>query len=342
MHIASETSGFLDGCTSCGACVNACPFLVKYGSPERILNPAEDTVFLCTNCRACTAVCPAGLGPAEAFFAEKTARIRSGHLSERIRNALHGAKAYAERGRSFPFRVWKPQKTVFWPGCGLTGANPGAVRATRRQLALTLAEPVGLVIDCCFDPVWQLGDADTVHAATAEIAARLRRCGVERVITGCVNCTKVLREMLPAVRVQHALEALPPDIFDVPAGSGFLHHPCPSARIPALREKAAACAGRERENNGIPFCCGCGGGLRATEPDLAAAFAEKALLPADGGAVVTYCMGCRGTFQARGFAASHLLEYLPGAAPLGGRMSPGRKWFNRLLFGLKARLSIQA
>jgi uncharacterized membrane protein YdjX (TVP38/TMEM64 family)/ferredoxin len=336
--VNKTSEAFVDDCTSCGACANACPFLVQYGSPECILNSADDTVFLCTNCRACTTVCPSGLAPDEAFFAEKTERIRSGQLSERVRKTLHGARAYAERGRLFPFSVWKPQKTVFWPGCGLTGANPGSVYETRKQLVITLTEPVGLVIDCCFDPLWQLGDVDAVRTAVARIAARLQKCNVERVITGCVNCTKVLSEMLPGVMVQHALEVLPPDAFDVPAASVSLHHPCPSARIPALREKAAECAAGEQESNGIPLCCGCGGGLHVTDQALSLAFAEKALVQAAGGNVVTYCMGCKGTFQAMGFAASHLLEYLPGAAPITAPVSAAKKWLNRLGLGLRVRL----
>lgn len=283
-------------------------------------------------------ICPSELAPADAFFAEKAQRIRSGKFSERIRKALHGARKYAERGRSFPFSVWKPQKTVFWPGCGLTGTNPGVVHATRNQLARTLMEPVGLVIDCCFDPLWQLGDVDAVRSAVAIIAARLQKCGVERLITGCVNCTKVLRDMLPGVTVQHALEVLPPDAFNVPALCGALHHPCPSSRIPLLREKAAACAAGEPEGNGIPLCCGCGGGLHVTDPALAESFAEKALLPVTGGAVVTYCMGCKGTFLAKGYSASHLLEYLPGAVPVAGPVSAERKLLNRLCVGLRIRL----
>ncbi len=331
-----EIETFLAECSACGACQQACPFLEKYGHPGDILQSADDTVFLCTNCRACASICPMNLSPARSFFAAKTERIRSGMLSVRVRQSLMSAKSYAARGRSFPFSIWKPATTVFWPGCGLNGASPDAASATRRHLADTLGEPVGLVADCCFDPLYQLGDVDSVRNVLDAIAARMHACGIERVITGCVNCTKLLRESMPGIVVEHALAVLPHRLFLSVSREVDLHHPCPSSRIPDLQEKAGACAGRADEPSAIPSCCGCGGGLHVTEPALAAVFAQKAIGSGAAAPLVTYCMGCKSSFQARGAAASHLLEHLPGVQPAVGPVSSGKKWLNRLIVGLKA------
>ncbi len=389
MPVNHEIETFLADCSACGACQQACPFLEKYGLPGDILQSAGDTVFLCTNCMACASICPMNLSRAGAFFAAKTERIRSAALSGRVRQSLASAKAYAARGRSFPFSrllkkaflgsaesilgdvptwiapsfsileplresfltvhfatgvfqhpvsIWRPAKTVFWPGCGLTGANPDAASATRRHLADTLGEPVGLVVDCCFDPLYQLGDVDSARAVLDAIAARMHAGGIKRVITGCVNCTKLLRESMPGIVVEHALAVLPPGLFSSVGEETALHHPCPSARIPGLQEKAGACAGRVEEHSGVPSCCGCGGGLHVTEPALAAEFARKAMGTGIPVSLVTYCMGCKSSFQARGAAASHLLEHLPGVQPAVGPVSSGKKWLNRLTLGLKAKV----
>lgn len=335
--MTDTTTAFVDDCTSCGACSSACPFLETYGLPADILRASADTVFLCTNCRACATLCPEGLSPADAFHHEKTARIRCDALSTRVRQARAGAAAYAQRGHSFPFSIWKPAPTVFWPGCGLIGALPSVVTVARRALADVLGQPVGLVLDCCFDPLWQLGDVDAVAAVMQETALRLKRNGIGQIITGCVNCAKVLGSMLPGINVLHALEVLPPTVFHHTGLPVRFHHPCPSARIIGLQEKAAACAGVQATTN-APACCGCGGGIHVIDPSLAAAFAHRAVPTGADLWVLTYCVGCKSTFSRQGVVAHHVLEYLPDISPQNRRVSSGRKWFNRGALGLKLRL----
>ncbi|HSW62913.1 MAG TPA: VTT domain-containing protein [Dissulfurispiraceae bacterium] len=329
---------FVDECASCGTCAQACPFLEKHGPPISILQSPDDTVFLCTNCRACTSLCPMNLSPADAFFASKTERIQNSDISARVHSALAGARSFARRGHAFPFSAWKPEKTVFWPGCGLVGSLPAVAASVRTHLSRVLAEPVGLVIDCCFDPAYQLGDVDTVRAAMQDIGSRLKTGGVERVIAGCVNCTKVLSRMLESVTVQHVLEVLPASVFRQGKLPSALHHPCPSALIPGLREKAASCSNVGGDEAAMPACCGCGGGLHVLEPALADAFARVALGHRPAGPVVTYCVGCKNAFQSRGASASHLLEFLPGVHQQKAEVSSGRKWINRLSVGIQARI----
>ncbi|KAF0185207.1 MAG: Uncharacterized protein FD164_335 [Nitrospirae bacterium] len=329
---------FVDECTSCSACSQACPFLEKMGPPGAILQSSDDTVFLCTNCRSCTSVCPLNLSPADAFFAAKTERIHNGDLSPRVQSALAGARSFARRGHSFPFNVWKPVKTVFWPGCGLVGSLPSVASSVRAHLSRVLGEPVGLVIDCCFDPAYQLGDVDTVHTALQDIGSRLKTGGVERIITGCVNCTKVLGLMLESIAVQHILEVLPASVFMQGNLPSVLHHPCPSVRIPGLREKAASCSNVKGDEKAIPCCCGCGGGLHVLDPALSDAFARAALGQRPVEPVVTYCVGCKNAFQSRGVLASHLLEHLPGVNQQKAQVGSGRKWINRLTVGIQARI----
>lgn len=335
------TADFLSSCTSCGACAQACPFLETYGPPAEILQSEDDTVFLCTNCRACVKYCPEHLSPSDAFFNAKTERIRKDNISDRVLGALLGARAYAQRGHSFPFSAWRPAKTVLWPGCGLAGSLPDVVTAVRRELTSLLNEPVGLIMDCCFDPAYQLGDLATVESALRETEKRFASGGVERVITGCVNCTKVLSGMRAGIRIEHVLQILPAKLFRQEQMPESLHHPCPSSRISGLREQAAACCGAAYHADDPPSCCGCGGGLHVLDPDLARMFTVRANSGKSGSKVVTYCVGCRNAFRSAGSIAHHFLEYLPGIAPRTVHISSGRKWLNRLLVGMSVRIGIR-
>jgi len=327
-------TSFVESCTHCGSCRSVCPFLEQYGDPAEIIGRADDTVFLCTNCGACTQVCPSALNPADALYATKSMRLKSAVLSASVQRAHRSALAFAQRGHSLPFCAWKPARTVFWPGCGLAGTNPTLVGVVVRHLAKHLHEQVGIVLDCCFDPLWQLGDVEAVDDAISCIQNRLRRSGVKTIITGCINCTKVLEPRLPTLSVRHVLTVLPASLFrDTPSGAAF-HHPCPSIRIGGLREHALAIAVRPADGAEAPQCCGCGGGLRGLEPELAGRFAGKIAKQA-GSAVVTYCMGCKNTFIKEGRSSTHLLELLEGASAVTTPVPGMKKWINRLILRLR-------
>ena len=95
---------------------------------------------------------------------------------------------------------------------------------------------MGLALDCCFDPLYQLGDIGTVKKATERIRERLKRNKVTHIITGCINCTKIFSLYLPEFKVEHILAVLPensinPFLTNNPTSPPllkerlFLHHP---------------------------------------------------------------------------------------------------------------------
>jgi Fe-S oxidoreductase len=160
-------------------------------------------------------------------------------IASPVRKTLDGARRFATAGHRFPFFYCQIADTVFWPGCGLAANRPGLVRKVRNILSHWLHQQVGLVLDCCFDPVYGLGDTETAFTALQEISKRLRDHGIRQVITGCLNCHKLLSEYLVDFEVVFILEVLPPEIFEKQQmKSIYLHHPCPSSRWEAIRNKA--------------------------------------------------------------------------------------------------------
>jgi uncharacterized membrane protein YdjX (TVP38/TMEM64 family)/Fe-S oxidoreductase len=263
MELSSRINEFIQSCENCGRCKRVCPFLETYGTPDRIITETPEKVFFCTNCKACDTVCKEKLNPSDVLFEMKTQLVRRGTYPAEVRNALRFANGFAMRGHKPPFVYYSSGDTVFWPGCGLAGTSPEIVKKTVRRLSKHLNKQVGLVLDCCFDPLYQLGDVDSVEKASERIQAKLKKHGVTRVITGCTSCTKVLSSHLSEMKVEHIIEALSenlidPSFIDNPSarpfisplakggfrgvrgspGGLFLHHPCPSFRLDGLRERA--------------------------------------------------------------------------------------------------------
>jgi hypothetical protein len=92
--------------------------------------------------------------------------------------------------------------------------------------------------------------------------------------------------------------------------------------IPVLSEASA------------PHCCGTGGGLCSSSPELADRFLDQIIAEGKGRTMVTYCIGCQNRFLKRGVEAVHLLECLPGVTPRRKVSSPLGQWLNRLALAM--------
>jgi len=257
-----------------------------------------------------------------------------------VRQALKKAHRFAGAGHHFPFVHYSSHDTVFWPGCGLAGSYPAVVRRIVDILGEHLGTDVGLTLDCCYDPVYQLGDTDAVSAALKRIEERLKRRSISRMITGCINCQKVLSKFLRDVTVKHILEILPWDAFTtIPEKHIYLHHPCPIFRSGSnIREQARGLLGRVDKTiaeSREPMCCGYGGGLSSLSPALAGQLTKLIIEKAGENPIVTYCTGCQDRFAKYGKSSAHILELLRGIEPRRKPVSPFRCWVNRLLLSLK-------
>jgi len=357
---------FQEECTGCGACAESCPFLTEFGTPDEILAGHPELSFYCTSCRRCDAVCPLELSPAAAFFAAKERLVREGRIPATVRKALESARGFTKAGHGFPFSFYGTAPTVFWPGCGLAANSPGLVRRLREVLSCQLEIEIGLILDCCFDPVYEYGDTETTRAALRDIEKRLRDGNVTRVITGCLNCHKLLSQHLADIQVVFILEVLPPEMFEKKwNGPAYLHHPCPSSRWVGIRgaahdlfrrlpkegspAEADPDGGRDLKVAPLaaavsvgevsePRCCGAGGGLSSALPELAERFCDQIIVEGRERIMATYCVGCQNRFLKRGVEAVHLLECLPGVTPRRKISSPLGQWFNRLTLAVSERM----
>jgi uncharacterized membrane protein YdjX (TVP38/TMEM64 family)/Fe-S oxidoreductase len=344
-------SGFQETCTGCGICKHECPFLSEFGTPDEILARRQEVSFYCTSCRRCDSACPLNLSPSAAFFETKTQLIREGKVPQPVQKALNGARGFAKAGHGFPFSFYSKTETVFWPGCGLAANNPRLVRRIQAMLSRELQQPVGLILDCCFDPAFTIGDSDTTLAALREINKKLLDGGAKKIITGCLNCHKLLSAHLQELEVVFILQVFPAGAFGKQGRKPmYLHHPCPSSHWDGIRNAARDTVSRiypsdlspatDHHAASVPLCCGSGGSLTSISPERANRFLDEILRQTEGKTIVTYCTGCQNRFLQKGMEALHLLECLEGEQPRRTVPSPLRQWANRLVLAARARLNI--
>jgi len=327
---------FIASCSSCTQCGTVCPFLETYGSPEDIIANKPQLAFLCTNCTGCDKRCPLDLSPSAALFETKQKLISEKRVPEKAAKAIKGATSFTQRGHNVPFLRYDRTRTVFWPGCSLAGTSPETTEAVVKLLSSVRKEEVGLVLDCCFDPLYQMGDTGPVALACDRIRVRLADAGIDQVIVGCVNCKKVFDRYMEGVEVRHVIEVLPDDVLkSLPEEDLYLHHPCPVYHVDGIAEKTSSILGHSMEGDvdeqKIPACCGYGGSINNQDPDLAVKFTERVTMAAYGASIVTSCMGCKNMFLGKGTNTYHILELITGVTPKEKPVGSARKWANRLL-----------
>jgi len=341
---------FRQKCTGCGICRDACPFLAEYGAPDEILASRPEASFYCASCRRCDIVCTLNLSPSAAFFETKERLMGEDRIPQPVCKALDGARGFAKAGHGFPFSFYKNAEIVFWPGCSLAANRPGLVREICSLLGSRLQKKVGLALDCCFDPVYGLGDTETSLDALRRINKRLHESKVKKVITGCLNCYKLLSRYIEDIEVVFILDVLPAECFKNKwDGTAYLHHPCPSSRWKDIMNSAQGVfrhlqkSAEDVKANAPGFaealCCGNGGSLSSTSPELADRFLDEIVGKTGGNTLVTYCAGCQNQFLKQGIKAVHLLECLSPKAPREKVPSPLAQWANRFLLAMTARLA---
>ncbi len=338
-----------DACTSCGECVRPCSFLRQQGPPAQIAQRGIErknllSAYGCSLCGLCDALCPEGLSPSAMFLAMRQKAAAQGLVELRpYRSWLNyeklGSHPLFQRD-SIPVGC----RTVFFPGCSLSGSRPDAVRGLYRLLQQH--DPaVGLVLDCCGKISHDLGLVDRFEGIFSRLAQRLHARGIVRVLTTCPGCSKVFRNHAKAFEVTSVYELLTQagravpqqgtDAGGLPAVS--IHDPCPSrfdaAQQQAVRQLAVSCGYRVEElpdSRRYTRCCGQGGMVEGCVPGVVKK--EAALIGAEaaGRPLLSSCGACCETLG-RVTSTAHIADLLTGTGTFSTKpVSSRMRWINRL------------
>lgn len=318
-------------CIHCGRCTRRCAFLDKYQLDLEGFSRRPELAYHCFLCGECTACCPKGIDGREIALQLRRARVEAadGRFS-RLPEAKPLRPLVWEKGHYWfgNYRHATPGSVLF-PGCNFPSFFP----ATTKKLIALLGERAGMgvVMDCCGKPIYELGMGRESERIRSGLTQRLRRRGVTELVVLCPNCYYFLKDTLdlPVVSIYHKLRQLRL-VQPLEAERFSLYLPCPDRSrreiwgdiLPLLR-------GEIQEIQGVQ-CCGLGGCAAAREPDLARGFSriwrEKGL-----GRSYTYCASCVGALTRSGCGGvEHLLAALLGVEerpPLGAQSLLNRARF---------------
>jgi uncharacterized membrane protein YdjX (TVP38/TMEM64 family)/Fe-S oxidoreductase len=311
-------------CTECGRCVGECGFLQRHGNPRQIgarldgNSPEPLTcAFECTLCGLCTAVCPERLR-LDTFFLEMRREAVDRNYGEFA--AHRPLKTYEKLGTSRQFTLYRlPEdcKTIFFPGCSLSGTRPEGVNRVFAHLK-RIDPQLGIVFDCCLKPSHSLGREAYVAGMFSEMAFWLRDQGVEEVLVACPNCQVMFTDFGDGLKVRTVWEVLADADLQPPAATGAVtvHDPCVIRHAEAAQTAVRTLLRRQGlrveempHSRNTTVCCGKGGGVDLLHPELAEGWRDLRSTEATGRRTISYCAAC---VQALGrqTPTNHLVDVL--------------------------------
>lgn len=263
-------------CTSCGACVNACPVLIDH--VDTIMDMRRHMTLMEGNVSPELATTfkniennynPWGIG-----------HDKRGQWAEDLGLKFWGGSESAD---SFEY--------LFWVGCA--GSYDARAQKTMKSLAKVMdAGGVTYAIlgqheKCTGDPVRRTGNEYLFDTLAQENVATLNDFGVKKIVTACPHCFNTLRNEYPAFGghyevlhhsqlVSELLETGRVQVDDDVMKRVTFHDPCflgrwndeteaPRKTLAAIRRLNVV----EMEESGKKsFCCGAGGGQMWMEEDI--------------------------------------------------------------------------
>jgi Fe-S oxidoreductase len=295
-------------CTECSLCQKECTFLQKYGNPKAIADKVhstdgkgQDIAFECSLCGLCEAVCPAGLETSRMF---QEMRREAVSLDQEEISEYQALLNYEKRGISKRYTWYGLPRgcdTVLFPGCALPGTRPETVLNLFEHLRQSNPN-LGIVLDCCTKPSLDLGRQGYFQTLFREMTAYLLDQGVRNVWVACPNCYRVFKENEGELKVKTVYEVLAENGLSKTGNVSAaitIHDPC-AVRFEAHIQDVVRClverkglALREMSHNRqTTLCCGEGGAVGFSSPDLAQNWSALRKEETRGLRMITYCAGC--------------------------------------------------
>lgn len=185
-------------CTDCGRCEDAC----DPGISHRLLHGThgDEDVWGCTTCAACVTACPVLNRPVEAVLPLRRAAASGQRLPERavqvLGNLSRSGNPYGLDARDRRAQPG-PADLLYWVGCA--GSYDPRVQAVVKATVRVL-EAGGLRVwtlgpdeACCGDPARRLGEEGLFQQLCLQNLDTLSRHQVRRIVTHCAHCYHVLQ-----------------------------------------------------------------------------------------------------------------------------------------------------
>lgn len=335
----------------CKLCMKECIMLNDYTECPKSLfkkyleegyeNLDHMIAYSCNECSQCTLKCPKEFNMKGIFTAlkEDYAEKNNGLVpleilkeSDRTQEKECGDE-YCTRvdGSLHKKEVPEKQKTkyVFVPGCTVSAYSPKGVENIVKHLKECLGhENVGALLQCCGKVTRFIGETEKFEERNKKAIDILDDMGAEVIITVCPSCYKVFKETAKNQKViaywdlMKNLIGIPETARGIGTGSDVvfnIHDSCVTRDETSHHESVRWVLDElgynwtEIERNGKNTrCCGVGGMVCSSNPELYERVYTRRANDFDQYNIVTYCGSCRGTMQAAGKDAVHILDLLFG------------------------------
>jgi glutamate synthase (NADPH/NADH) small chain len=324
----------------CLECVKVCEYLSHYGGyPRRYVREVYNNLSIvmgerhsnrfinsCAVCGLCAEVCPTDLDMGAVCAEARRMMVSQNRMPPSAHEFALRDMAFSQ-GEHFAAARHQPgtsaSRYAFFPGCQLSGSDPGHVEATYDYLCDTLPGGVGLWLGCCGAPAEWAGRTDLMGASLADFAAEYDNLGKPTLVLACSTCYQVFKTHLPDVDIVSLWEVF--DRRGLPDGAGAalsgvvsIHDPCTTRHEPEMHEgirrivRGLGCEidelalSRERTT-----CCSYGGLMWFANRDLAQDVIRRRIGESEAD-YVTYCAMCRDFFAAQGKRTLHVLDLIFG------------------------------
>ena len=335
----------------CKLCMKECIMLNDYTECPKSLfkkyleegyeNLDHMIAYSCNECSQCTLKCPKEFNLKGIFTAlkEDYAEKNNGLVpleilkeSDRTQEKECGDE-YCTRvdGSLQKKEVPEKQKTkyVFVPGCTVSAYSPKGVENIVKHIKECLGhENVGALLQCCGKVTRFIGETEKFEERNKKAIDILDDMGAEVIITVCPSCYKVFKETAKNQKViaywdlMKNLIGIPETARGIGTGSDVvfnIHDSCVTRDETSHHESVRWVLDElgynwtEIERNGKNTrCCGVGGMVCSSNPELYERVYTRRANDFDQYNIVTYCGSCRGTMQAAGKDAVHILDLLFG------------------------------
>ncbi|AIE85164.1 (Fe-S)-binding protein [Fimbriimonas ginsengisoli] len=253
---------------------------------------SEEALWACTTCNACVEACPVLIRHVDLIVDSRRNLVSEGALSgpaaTMLRQTASTSNAWGQpasnredwmKGLEIPLcRDGVEFEYLFWVGCA-GATDPGAIKTTKAVAELLTKAGVkfaclGREEACTGDPARRVGEEFLFQDKAAQNAATFEKYGVKKVVTTCPHCLNTLKneygEYGASMEVFHHSQLLQQlvrkgDLVAAkpPKGEVVYHDPCYLSRVneesEAPREVVAGMSDPEHKGKKT-LCCGAGGG----------------------------------------------------------------------------------
>ncbi|MBN1072664.1 FAD-binding protein [Clostridium botulinum] len=328
----------------CKLCMKECLMLKEYTEcPKKLFkeylekgyeNMDKMIAYSCNQCSQCTIVCPKNFNIKDNFIEmkEEFAKDNNGYAplkeleyvapqQEKEASKEYSTQLKANHGHA------KKTKYVFVPGCTVPAYIPDACEKVLNHLKSKLGEEnVGAILQCCGKVSLLVGEKERYLDINKRVIDQFDEMGAEFIITICPSCYKVYSETVKNQKVISYWDlikeeiGMPEESLAIGKDSDVvfnIHDSCVTRDVTSHHESVRWMLDqmkyewKEIEHNGKNTrCCGVGGMACSSNPELYEKLYNRRANDFTEESIVAYCGSCRGTMEAAGKDAIHILDLM--------------------------------